>query len=43
MLLRHLLRDDNVDVYLEALNLLKFIVGNLAPNLSALDLHLMIG
>ena len=43
LLLRHLLRDDNVDVFLEALNLLKFIVGNLAQHLSALDLHLMMG
>lgn len=43
LLLRHLLRDDNGEVYIEALNLLKFIVCNLAPNLSALDLHLMIG
>jgi hypothetical protein len=30
LLLRHLLKDDNVEVYLESLNLLKFIVGNLA-------------
>jgi hypothetical protein len=30
-------------VYLEALNLLKFIVGSLAPHLTGLDLHLMIG
>lgn len=37
------MRDENVEVYMEALNLLKFIVGNLAPHLSALDLHLMIG
>lgn len=43
LLLRHLLRDENVDVFLEALNLLKFIVGNLAQHLSALDLHLMMG
>jgi hypothetical protein len=43
LLLRHLLRDENVEVYLESLNLLKFIVGNLAPHLSALDLHLMMG
>lgn len=43
VLLRELLRDDNTDVYLEALNLLKFIVGSLASHLSALDLHLMMG
>lgn len=43
LLLRELLRDENTDVYLEALNLLKFIVGSLASHLSALDLHLMMG
>ena len=43
ILLRELLKDDNSDVYLEALNLLKFIVGSLATHLSALDLHLMMG
>lgn len=42
-LLRELLRDENTDVYLEALNLLKFVVGSLATHLSALDLHLMMG
>lgn len=43
ILMRHLLRDDNAEVYLESLNLLKFIVGNLAPHMSSLDLHLMMG
>ena len=43
ILLRELLRDENTDVYLEALNLLKFVVGSLATHLSALDLHLMMG
>ena len=43
LLLRELLRDESTDVYLEALNLLKFIVGSLASHLSALDLHLMMG
>lgn len=43
LMLRELLRDENTEVYLEALNLLKFIVGSLASHLSALDLHLMIG
>jgi glutamyl-tRNA reductase len=42
-LMRHLLKDENQEVYLEALNLLKFIVGNLAQHLSNLDLHLMMG
>ena len=43
LLLRELLKDENTEVYMEVLNLLKFIVGSLAPQLSALDLHLMIG
>lgn len=43
LMLRELLRDESTEVYLEALNLLKFIVGSLASHLSALDLHLMIG
>ena len=43
VLMRQLLQDDNSDIYLESLNLLKFIVGNLAPYLSTLDLHLMMG
>lgn len=43
LLVRELLKDDDQDVYLEALNLLKFIVGSLAPHLTGLDLHLMIG
>lgn len=41
--MRHLLRDENAEVYLESLNLLKFIVGSLAQHLSSLDLHLMMG
>lgn len=43
LLLRELLKDENTEVYLEALNLLKFVVGSLATHLSALDLHLMMG
>ena len=43
VLMRQLLQDENPDIYLEALNLLKFIVGGLAPFLSTLDLHLMMG
>ena len=43
ILLRELLKDEDTGVYLEALNLLKFIVGSLASHLSALDLHLMMG
>ncbi len=41
--MRQLLKDDNTDIYLESLNLLKFIVGSLAPFLTTLDLHLMLG
>ena len=43
MLMRPLLQDENPEIYLESLNLLKFIVGALAPYLSPLDLHLMMG
>ena len=43
MLMRQLLQDENPEIYLESLNLLKFIVGSLAPYLSTLDLHLMMG
>ena len=43
MLMRQLLQDENPDIYLESLNLLKFIVSSLAPSLSSLDLHLMMG
>jgi len=44
MLIRHLLIDsEGDDLYLESLNLLKFVVGTLAPYLSTLDLHLMMG
>ena len=44
MLVRHLLTDSEGDEnYLESLNLLKFVVGSLAPYLSTLDLHLMMG
>ena len=43
MLMRQLLQDENAEIYLESLNLLKFIVSSLAPYLSPLDLHLMMG
>ena len=43
LLMRQLLQDENAEIYLESLNLLKFVVGSLAPNLSTLDLHLMMG
>ena len=37
------MQDQDSDVYLESLNLLKYIVGSLSPHLSTLDLHLMLG
>ena len=43
MLSSMLLKDDDVEVYVESLTFLKFIVAGLAPHLSSLDLHLMIG
>ena len=43
MLMRQLLQDTDADIYLESLNLLKYIVGSLSPHLSTLDLHLMLG
>ena len=43
LLLRFLLKDENIEIYLESLSLLKFIVSNLAQHLGTLDLHLMLG
>lgn len=43
LLMRQLLADDNNEVYLETLNMLKFVVGSMAAYLSTLDLHLMLG
>lgn len=43
LLMRQLLQDESSEIYLEALSLLKFIVASLAPFLSTLDLHLMMG
>jgi len=43
LLMRQLLQDESNEIYLESLNLLKFIVGSLAPFLTSLDLHLMMG
>lgn len=43
MLLRHLLQDSESDSYLESLNFLKFVISSLAPHLTVLDLHLMMG
>jgi hypothetical protein len=43
MLMRQLMQDEDSEIYLESLNLLKYIVGSLSPHLSKLDLHLMLG
>lgn len=43
MLLRHLLQDSASESYLESLSFLKFVVASLAPHLTVLDLHLMMG
>ena len=43
MLIKQLLTDDDSEIYMESLNLLKFVVGSLAPHLSTLDLHLLLG
>jgi len=37
------MQDEDSEIYLESLNLLKYIVGTLSPHLSKLDLHLMLG
>lgn len=42
-IVKKVLKDDSPEVYMEALNLLKFVVGALAPYLSVLDLNLMMG
>ena len=38
MLMRQLMQDEDSEIYLESLNLLKYIVGSLSPHLSKLDL-----
>jgi hypothetical protein len=43
LLMRQLLTDDAAEVYMESLALLRYVVGSLAPHLSSLDLHLMMG
>lgn len=42
-LMRQILSDENAEVYLEALKIVKFIISSLAPHLGALDLHILIG
>ena len=41
--MRQILSDDNAEVYLEALKIVKYIISSLAPFLGALDLHILIG
>jgi len=42
-LMRQILSDENSEVYLEALKIVKFIISSFAPHLGALDLHILIG
>lgn len=42
-LMRQILSDENAEVYLESLKIVKFIISSLAPYLGALDLHILIG
>lgn len=42
-LMRLILADDNSEVYLEALKIVKYVTSALAPHLGALDLHILIG
>jgi hypothetical protein len=37
------LADEETEIYLETLNLLKAVVGALVPHMSTLDVHLMLG
>lgn len=41
--MRLILADDNSEVYLEALKIVKYVTSALAPHLGALDLHILIG
>lgn len=43
MLIRQLLADDDSDIYMETLNMLRAVVGALVPHMSTLDVHLMLG
>ena len=42
-LMRLILSDENTDVYLEALKIVKFIIAALSGHLESLDLHILIG
>lgn len=41
--MRQILSDENAEVYLESLKIVKYIISTLAPHLGALDLHILIG
>jgi hypothetical protein len=43
MLIRQLLADDEPDIYMETLSMLRAVVGALVPQMSTLDVHLMLG
>lgn len=43
MLIRQLLSDDEPDIYMETLGILRSVVGALVPHMSTLDVHLMLG
>lgn len=43
MLIRQLLADDDSDIYMETLSMLRAVVGALVPHMSTLDVHLMLG
>ena len=43
MLIRQLLADEDSDIYMETLNMLRAVVGALVPHMSTLDVHLMLG
>lgn len=43
MLIRQLLADDDSEIYMETLNMLRAVVGALVPHMSTLDVHLMLG
>ena len=43
MLIRQLLADEDSEIYMETLNMLRAVVGALVPHMSTLDVHLMLG
>jgi len=43
ILIRQLLADEDPDIYMETLGILRAVVGALVPHMSTLDVHLMLG